>query len=222
MNAPLRPDATPRLEDFPYRLSDNVRFADLDPNQHVNNAVYATYFETGRVTLMKDRSYGLMPDGVTWIMVRLDMHFRAELRWPGTIEMGLGVVKFGRTSVTFDQVVFSEGKCVASAQSVSVLLDEATRKQLERGRMVTELMKQPQYQPLQVWEMALTLFAVNNGYFDDIDVKKALAAEKSMRDYTKTKYASLVQRMEEKKDLSAEDEKALHEAIKDWKKSGSF
>ncbi len=121
-------DSTPRLEDFPYRLSDNVRFADLDPNQHVNNAVYATYFETGRVTLMKDRSYGLMPEGLTWIMVRLDMHFRAELRWPGTIEMGLGVVKFGRTSVTFDQVVFSEGKCVASARSVSVLLDEATRK----------------------------------------------------------------------------------------------
>ena len=128
VNSPLRRDATPRLEDFPYRLSDNVRFADLDPNQHVNNAVYATYFETGRVTLMKDRSYGLMPDGVTWIMVRLDMHFRTELRWPGTIEMGLGVVKFGRTSVTFDQVVFSGGICVASARSVSVLLDEATHK----------------------------------------------------------------------------------------------
>lgn len=128
VNSPLPSDAAPRLEDFPYRLSDNVRFADLDPNQHVNNAVYATYFETGRVTLMKDRSYGLMPDGVTWIMVRLDMHFRAELRWPGTIEMGLGVVKFGRTSVTFDQVVFSGGTCVASARSVSVLLDEATRK----------------------------------------------------------------------------------------------
>ena len=128
MNAPARLDSTPRLEDFPYRLSDNVRFADLDPNQHVNNAVYATYFETGRVTLMKDRSYGLMPPGVTWIMVRLDMHFRAELRWPGTIEMGLGVVKFGRTSVTFDQVVFAEGKCIASAQSVSVLLDGALRK----------------------------------------------------------------------------------------------
>ncbi len=128
MNAPARLDSTPRLEDFPYRLTDNVRFADLDPNQHVNNAVYATYFETGRVTLMKDRTNGLMPEGVTWIMVRLDMHFRAELRWPGTIEMGLGLVKFGRTSVTFDQVVFSEGKCVASAQSYSVLLDEATRK----------------------------------------------------------------------------------------------
>jgi acyl-CoA thioester hydrolase len=128
VNAPARLDSTPRLEDFPYRLSDNVRFADLDPNQHVNNAVYATYFETGRVTLMKDRSYGLMPAGLAWIIVRLDIHFRAELRWPGTIELGLGVVKFGRTSLTFDQVVFSEGRCVASAQSVTVLIDEQTRK----------------------------------------------------------------------------------------------
>ena len=128
MNAPARLDSTPRLEDFPYRLSDNVRFADLDPNGHVNNAVYATYFETGRVTLVKDRGNGLMPEGLGWIMVRLDTHFRAELHWPGQIELGLGVVKFGRTSVTFEQVVFSEGKCVASAQAVTVLIDEATRK----------------------------------------------------------------------------------------------
>ncbi len=88
--------------------------------------------------------------------------------------------------------------------------------------MVTELMKQPQYQPLQVWEMALTLFAVNNGYFDDIEVKKALSAEKSMRDYLKDKYVALVKTMEDKKDLSADDEKALKAAIEDWKKSGSF
>ncbi|MCA1458377.1 acyl-CoA thioesterase [Bradyrhizobium sp. BRP22] len=128
MNAPIRSDATPRLEDYPYRLSDNVRFADLDPNGHVNNAVYASYFETGRVTLMKDRSKGLVPEGLAWIMVRLDIHFRAELHWPGAIELGLGVAKFGRTSVTFDQVVFSQGRCVASAQAVTVLIDEATRK----------------------------------------------------------------------------------------------
>ena len=128
MNAPAVPAATPRLEDFPYRLMDNVRFADLDPNQHVNNAVYASYFETGRVTLMKDPSRGLIPTGLTWIMVRLDIHFRAELRWPGIIELGLGVAKLGRTSVTSDQVVFSGGRCVASAQSVNVLIDEATRK----------------------------------------------------------------------------------------------
>jgi len=128
VNAPLRSNAEPRLEDFPYRITDNVRYADLDPNQHVNNAVYASYFETGRVTLMKDHSNGLTPQGLSWMMVRLDMHFRAQLRWPGTIEMGLGLVKFGRTSVTFDQVVFSNSKCVASAQSVSVLIDAVTHK----------------------------------------------------------------------------------------------
>ena len=128
VNAPARASAAPLLDHYPYRLTDNIRFADLDPNGHVNNAVYATYFETGRVTLVKDRSFGLMPEGLAWMLVRLDIHFRAELRWPGTIEMGLGVAKFGRTSVTFDQVVFSEGRCVASAQSVTVLIDETTRK----------------------------------------------------------------------------------------------
>ena len=128
MNAPSRLDQTPQLEDFPYRLSDNVRFGDLDPNQHVNNSVYATYFETGRVTLMKSPEYGLTPPGLAWIMVRLDIHFRAELHWPGQIELGLGVVKLGRTSVTFEQVVFSEGKCIASAISVGVLIDEASRR----------------------------------------------------------------------------------------------
>jgi acyl-CoA thioester hydrolase len=128
VNAPARVEPTPRLEDFPCRITDNVRYADLDPNQHVNNAVYATYFETGRVALMKDHSLGLTPEGLSWMMVRLDMHFRSELRWPGTIEMGLGLVKFGRTSVTFDQVVFSEHRCIASARSVSVLIDEAKRK----------------------------------------------------------------------------------------------
>jgi F-type H+-transporting ATPase subunit alpha len=101
-------------------------------------------------------------------------------------------------------------------------LDEATRKQLERGRMVTELMKQPQYEPLQVWEMSLTLFGVNGGYFDDIDVKKALAAERSMRDYIKGKYADLVKRIEDSKDLSKDDEAKLNEAVKDWKQNGSF
>jgi F-type H+-transporting ATPase subunit alpha len=101
-------------------------------------------------------------------------------------------------------------------------LDEATRKQLERGRMVTELMKQPQYHPLQVWEQAITLFAVNNGYFDDVDVKNALAVERALREYLKSKHAALVERIESTKDLSKEDEAALHEAIKEFKKSGAY
>jgi acyl-CoA thioester hydrolase len=128
VNAPARTNSAPLLDNYPYRLTDNVRFADLDPNGHVNNAVYATYFETGRVTLVKDRSFGLMPEGLAWMLVRLDIHFRAELRWPGSIDLGLGVARLGRTSTTFEQVVFSTGRCVASAQSVTVLIDERTRR----------------------------------------------------------------------------------------------
>jgi F-type H+-transporting ATPase subunit alpha len=83
-------------------------------------------------------------------------------------------------------------------------------------------MKQPQYQPLQVWEMALTLFGANNGYFDDVEVKNGLAAERAMREYIKGKYGDLVARIESTKDLSKDDEAKLHEAMKDFKKNGSF
>src|SRR5512146_3542851 len=97
-------------------------------------------------------------------------------------------------------------------------LDEATRKQLDRGRLVTELMKQPQYKPLQVWEQAVTLFAVNNGYLDDVDVKDALTVEKNLRDFLQAKHAALVERIESTKDLSKDDEKALTDAIGQFKK----
>jgi F-type H+/Na+-transporting ATPase subunit alpha len=101
-------------------------------------------------------------------------------------------------------------------------LDEATRKQLDRGRMVTELMKQPQYQPLQVNEMALTLFGVNRGYYDDVPVEKALAFESALRQFMKTKYASIMDKMEQTKDMTADDEKALAAAIDDFKKTGTY
>jgi F-type H+-transporting ATPase subunit alpha len=83
-------------------------------------------------------------------------------------------------------------------------------------------MKQPQFEPLQVWEMALTLFTVSNGFFDDIDVKKALSAEKSMRDFIKGKYSDLVKRIEDTKDLSKEDEDKLQQAAKDWKSTATY
>ncbi|MFA7667116.1 MAG: F0F1 ATP synthase subunit alpha, partial [Burkholderiaceae bacterium] len=101
-------------------------------------------------------------------------------------------------------------------------LDEATRRQLERGRLVTELMKQPQYQPMEVWEMALTLFAVNNGYFDDIDVTKALDAERALRELMKSKYGSLVDEISRDAKFSKDVEAKLHEVAKDFKKTGAY
>ncbi|SDG70915.1 F0F1 ATP synthase subunit alpha [Propionivibrio dicarboxylicus] len=96
-------------------------------------------------------------------------------------------------------------------------LDEATRKQLDRGRMVTELMKQPQYSPMAVSEMAITLHAVNQGFFDDVEVKKALEIERLMQNYIKQQHAALANAIEEKKELDSEAEKALTKAIEAFK-----
>src|SRR5271165_1671355 len=101
-------------------------------------------------------------------------------------------------------------------------LDEATRKQLERGRMVTELMKQPQYSTLSVEEMAVTLYSVDKGYYDDVAVEKALAFESGLRAFVRSKYTTLIDKIESTKDMDDESEKALAAAITDFKQNGTW
>ncbi len=101
-------------------------------------------------------------------------------------------------------------------------LDEATRKQLERGKMATELMKQPQYATLSVSEMALTLFAINNGYFDDVEVNRALAFEAAMKSYIRGQHGAILDKIEKSKELDAETEKELTAAIQEFKKNGTY
>jgi F-type H+-transporting ATPase subunit alpha len=101
-------------------------------------------------------------------------------------------------------------------------LDDATRKQLERGRMVTELMKQSQYATLSVPEMAITLFAVNKGYFDDVEVKRALSFESALRSFLKSKYPQIIAKITETNALDADNEKALDAAVLDFKQNGAY
>ena len=70
--------------------------------------------------------------------------------------------------------------------------------------------------------MALILFAVNNNYMDDVEVSKALAFEKSLRDFVKAKYAALIDSIDKANNLSEADEKALHAAVADFKKTGAY
>ena len=100
-------------------------------------------------------------------------------------------------------------------------LDDATRKQLDRGARVTELLKQAQYSPLPVALMAASLFAVNKGFMDDIEVKKVLSFESGLHQFLKTSYGALVDRLNEKKafDKEGKDEAELTAAITAFKKS---
>lgn len=101
-------------------------------------------------------------------------------------------------------------------------LDEATRKQLERGKMATELMKQAQYATLKISEMALTLFALNKGYFDDVDIKRALAFESALKSHIRGHHAAILDKIEAIKELDAETEKALEAAIQEFKQNGTY
>ncbi|MCW5599618.1 MAG: F0F1 ATP synthase subunit alpha [Nitrosomonas sp.] len=101
-------------------------------------------------------------------------------------------------------------------------LDEATRKQLDRGKMATELMKQSQFATLSVSEMALTLFALNKGYLDDVDVKRGLAFESALRSYMRSQHAAIMDKIETTKNLDEATEQALAEAIEDFKKNGTY
>ncbi|MBP6611981.1 F0F1 ATP synthase subunit alpha [Aquabacterium sp.] len=98
-------------------------------------------------------------------------------------------------------------------------LDAATRKQLDRGARVTELLKQAQYQPLSISLMGATLFAVNKGYMDDIEVKRVLPFEAGLHQFLKTSHAALLAKIEEKKALDKDAEAELQSAIVAFKKT---
>ncbi|MGA2125643.1 MAG: thioesterase family protein [Xanthobacteraceae bacterium] len=126
---PTRQDRVlPRLEDFPYRYVEAIRYADMDRQGHVNNAVYSTFFESGRVNVFRDPSSGLDIPDVETVIVRLEIDFLRELKWPGTVEIGTAVARIGRTSLVLQQAVFGDGSCAAQARVVMVLMDPVTRR----------------------------------------------------------------------------------------------
>ena len=101
-------------------------------------------------------------------------------------------------------------------------LDEATRKQLERGERVTELMKQKQYAPMSVAEQALSIYAVNNGYMDKVDKKKIVAFEESLQAFAKTQHAGFLNAVNDKPELSKEVEAGFKKICEEFASTGAY
>jgi acyl-CoA thioester hydrolase len=118
----------PKLTDFPHRIADNIRFGDLDPQGHVNQAVFLTYFETGRVAMFRDPDLGIGVPGYTFVMVRMEVDYIKELHWPGTIEIGTGLAEFGRSSFKVSQGIFRDGMCASAGKATLVCMELQTRK----------------------------------------------------------------------------------------------
>ncbi|TVP83193.1 F0F1 ATP synthase subunit alpha [Thioalkalivibrio sp.] len=101
-------------------------------------------------------------------------------------------------------------------------LDELTRRQLDRGKRVTELMKQGQYSPLAVGEMAFSLFAANEGFLDDVEEEKIVSFEQALLDYARSSQKALLDKINESGDYDAEIESALRKALEEFKAKHSW
>ncbi len=101
-------------------------------------------------------------------------------------------------------------------------LDEATRKQIERGQRVTELMKQNQYSPMSVAQMAVSLFAANEGFLDDLEVNKVRDFEDALQSYLKSEQPDLMAKINEKGDFNDEIKQGMKTAIESFIKTSSW
>ena len=141
------------------------------------------------------------------------------------INAGLSVSRVGGSAQTKIIKKFGGGIRLALAQYRELAafaqfasdLDQHTRKQLERGERVMELMKQNQYKPLGVGLMAFSLFAANEGYLDDLETKKVVDFEAALHDYAKSECADLVKQLDETGKYDDEVDAALRKALDDFK-----
>jgi acyl-CoA thioester hydrolase len=125
--APALPPATERGS-YSIWSYDKLRYCDTDRQGHVNNAVFATFCETGRVMFLYDDELNLSGRGGSFVVVRLELDFRSELFYPGRIDIGTRVLAIGRSSFRLGQGIFNGATCAGTAETVLVLMNDATRK----------------------------------------------------------------------------------------------
>ncbi|NVK19832.1 MAG: acyl-CoA thioesterase [Methylocystaceae bacterium] len=118
-------------ENFPHWTDEIIRFADLDRLDHVNNVMFATYSESGRVAFLEEVDPGSTGgNGVGWVIAKLTVNFLAAAYYPGTVRIGTVVRRIGNSSIGVEQGLFSNGKCFATCENILVWADTKNEKSL--------------------------------------------------------------------------------------------
>ena len=113
---------------------DILRFGDTDANGHINNAAFAVFCESGRVNLLHGVLGPAREPGQYFVVAKLTITFRAELHYPGRVRCGSWLRALGRSSLAFGQVLLDDqDRLAATAESVTVLMDAATRRSTPVG-----------------------------------------------------------------------------------------
>ncbi|PNS09004.1 F0F1 ATP synthase subunit alpha [Solilutibacter silvestris] len=154
--------------------------------------------------------------------------FNAGIR--PAVNAGISVSRVGGAAQTKIIKKLSGGIRIALAQYRELAafaqfasdLDEATRKQLERGQRVTELMKQKQYSPMSIAEQALSIYAVDKGFMDDVPVAKIGAFEEGLQAHFANTQGELMKKIDASGDWNDDIEAAFKRGIEDFKKTGTW
>lgn len=120
--------SSPDLDHFPSRTFEKVRYADTDRQGHVNNAIFSTLLETGRVEILYNSARPLAGANCSFVIASLTLNFHAEITWPGRVEIGTRVAGIGRSSVRLEQALFQDARCVATASTVIVHVSDAAKR----------------------------------------------------------------------------------------------
>ncbi|MEL7377331.1 MAG: thioesterase family protein, partial [Bacteroidota bacterium] len=122
-----------RIEDFPLRSFDKVRYADTDRQGHVNNAVFSSFLETGRVEVLYSKELPVLSEGASFVIASLKLDFASEMTWPGQVDIGTGILKIGNSSVILYQELFQGGIRVAKAETIIVQIHNDTKASFPLG-----------------------------------------------------------------------------------------
>ncbi len=117
-----------RRESFSVFEAEKLRFSDTDMIGHVNNVAFAALLEGGRSAFAYANLFPHIPRGVLAVMVRVEIDYRRELHWPGSVDVGTRIVAIGRTSYAMGQGIFIGEKCFATGRTTLVLIDRETRR----------------------------------------------------------------------------------------------
>lgn len=114
-------------DDFRAETRQIMRFGDTDQQGHINNAVYATFFESGRVAVLYDPQHNLPPRDTAFVLAQININFVAEIRFPGEVTIATRVSSIGNASMKFEQAIFVGDAVHATAQSTVVMVDMKSR-----------------------------------------------------------------------------------------------
>ena len=115
-------------EDFPFKTVEKVRYRDTDQQGHVNNAVFGSYFEAGRVAMLYRPELGWNPSQSFFVVAKITMELLGEIPWPNDVLIGVGILRHSSTFLLIGSNLYIKGELVATSETLVVHVDYLTRK----------------------------------------------------------------------------------------------